>query len=307
MGAGDRPMRKDRDLKQLRKQITEAIAEASDYPSTPAQEGRLQDLSVAQAALDWALGERHARDFREQVETEARALVHHARAAASVVATPDAPAAVEAEDLEPWLPPSRNPFQRLIDKLDALDWRIKAQLTVAFALAIIVPFLFLRDEVLALGDWGYLGAFIINGLSSATIILPAPGALVIALMAEQFDPLLIGIASGLGGALGGMTSYIAGAINVGKGADSRWFRSVRWLMTHAGILILFLFSAIPFLPGDFASIIAGSVRYPVLRYLIVTSIGNIIKMTAVAYLGIEGIEWLQEQAQQIINDNPFMN
>jgi membrane protein YqaA with SNARE-associated domain len=194
--------------------------------------------------------------------------------------------------------------QGVVGRLEALDWRIKAQLTVAFAALVIIPFWIYRDKLYDMGEWGYAGAFVVNGLSNATIVLPAPGSIIIALMAERFNPLLIGVAAGIGGAIGGMTSYFAGAINTTP-SDGRLARFMRWVMLKAGIPVLFVFSAFPLLPGDIASIVAGGVRYPMVKYLIVTAAGNVVKMAAIAYAGLEGLQWVQQQASELIRTNPF--
>ncbi len=186
-----------------------------------------------------------------------------------------------------------NPISRLINRAEAIDWRYKAQLTVGFCLAIIIPFYLFRDQIVGLGDWGYLGAFIINGLSSATIILPAPGGVVIAIMAQDFNPFLIGIAAGLGGAIGGSTAYFAGAINTGKGRQSRLFRRFERLMRRFGGGIIFTFALIPVLPGDLASLIAGSVRYPLRKYFLYNGVASVIKMTVIAYIGADALARLE--------------
>ncbi len=194
-----------------------------------------------------------------------------------------------------------NPLSRLIRRADRIDWRYKAQLTVGFCLAIIIPVYLLRDRILSLGDWGYLGAFIINGLSSATIILPAPGGIVIAIMAQDFNPLLIGVASGLGGALGGSTAYIAGAINTGSARQSRWFLWIERLMRRFGGMIIFTFALIPILPGDLASLIAGGVRYPFRKYLLYNGAASMIKMTVIAYLGADALTRLESIISEWVN------
>jgi len=174
-----------------------------------------------------------------------------------------------------------------------MDWRYKAQLTVAFGLAIIVATYLLRGQIMALGHWGYLGAFVVNAISNATIILPAPGGAIIAIMAEGFNPLLIGVAAGLGGALGGATAYLAGVINGRAARRRRWFPWFQRVMGRFGGLIIFSFALIPILPGDFASLIAGAVRYPFPRYLLFNGMAKIVEMTTVAYLGSEFLTRLE--------------
>jgi uncharacterized membrane protein YdjX (TVP38/TMEM64 family) len=181
----------------------------------------------------------------------------------------------------------------LAQRIDHVDWRYKVQLTIGFCLVIILATYLLRERISALGDWGYLGAFIINGISNATIVLPAPGGAVIAIMAQDFNPLLIGIAAGLGGTLGGSTAYIAGLINSGSARNTTWFRWLRRLMGSIGGIVIFTFALIPILPGDFASLVAGAVRYRFHKYLLYNAVGSMIKMTVIAYLGADFLQRLE--------------
>ncbi len=208
-----------------------------------------------------------------------------------------APVDIEAESIEPVKeeqePKRGNILSRAIERADGIDWRYKAQLTIGFCIAIIVPIYVFRDSILEIGKWGYLGAFLINGLSNATIILPAPGGIVIAILAQEFNPLLIGIAAGVGGAIGGSTAYMAGAINTASARKSRWFKIMDWLMQRYGGLIILAAATLPFLPGDVASLMAGGVRYPLRKYFLLNGIGGVIKMTAIAYAGAEALTWLE--------------
>ncbi len=293
-------MRTDEEIRELRDRVQSQLWRLLNEPEVTPDDARVVRCQTTIDALDWALGS-HAlvrRESETDGDDDALRIFASGDLADGSLADLLAP-----EAAEPVLEERR---PGLIARLDALDWRIKAQLTIAFAAIVIVPFYVFRESLNNLGEWGYLGAFVVNGLSNATIVLPAPGTVIIALMAEQFDPLLIGIAAGVGGTLGGMTSYLAGAINT-TSEHGRLSRSMRWVMQRAGIPVLFFFSAIPLLPGDVASIVAGGVRYPIKKYLFVTGLGNIVKMSVIAYVGIEGLNWLQDQATDLVRNNPFTN
>jgi hypothetical protein len=83
-------------------------------------------------------------------------------------------------------------------------------LILATVLIIVASMLFVPGTV-DLGNWGYPGAFVINALSTATLLLPAPGIALIVSMANELNPIGLGVASGLGGAIGSLTAYWAGA------------------------------------------------------------------------------------------------
>ena len=164
-----------------------------------------------------------------------------------------------------------------------LTLRHKLAAFVWFSLIMIVGMVLLRDQMLKMGDWGYLGAFIINGVSSATIVLPAPGGAVVMLMARDYNLLLLGIASGLGGAVGSLTAYWVGAQSRSALEERRIYRASSRVFNRAGHLILLIGTSIPFIPMDFASMVAGATRYPMRKYMVYLSMGSIVKMTLSLY------------------------
>lgn len=191
-------------------------------------------------------------------------------------------------------------WRRLGQRLDRISGRYKIVVTVGFCLAVVALTYVLEDRIAALGNWGYLGAFLINGISNATIVLPAPGGAIIAIMARDFNPLLIGVAAGAGGALGGSTAYLAGTAATHDMRRSHWFRRLHGFMARFGGLVIFFFSLIPFMPGDLASIVAGSVRYPFKKYLAINALGNICKMIAIAYLGGDLLVWAERLLTSLV-------
>ena len=83
-------------------------------------------------------------------------------------------------------------------------------LAVAFVIAITACIFVFRDQVERLETYGYLGAFLISLITSATIILPVPGIVLIAALGAVYNPVLIGLVAGTGSALGEITGYMAG-------------------------------------------------------------------------------------------------
>ena len=137
-----------------------------------------------------------------------------------------------------------------------------------------------------LREWAYLGAFVISLVSSATVILPAPGAAAIMLMARDFDPLILGVVSGIGTGLGGITAYILGvATRDAIGQNRLTALMTRLFDSRFGPVLIFLFNLIPFMPGDAVSAIAGAIRYPLLRYLAYMTTASVLKMIGLSLLG----------------------
>ena len=305
-------MRSPEEVDRIRKQLQQLLEEAASLPD---MDSRAQDdvayLNNVIETMDWMLGDCSTEELLGQCLMQLKSAgiglsqasapsfsrdqwhPYSAKEPADFLWAASEPAASE-EVRPPGL------FGRLFDRLNAVDWRYKAQATLLFALAITIPFYLLRDEILALGDWGYLGAFLVNGLSSASIILPAPGGVLIAIMGQDFNPFLIGIAAGIGGSLGGATAYVLGAATTQKVQKGRWFPWIARRFHRFGAIIVFLFAMTPFLPGDFASLIAGAVRYPLLKYFLYNGIGSIIKMTAIAYMGAELLDMGERIVDRII-------
>ena len=80
-------------------------------------------------------------------------------------------------------------------------------ISTALLLVITATLLPYIDDI---GVWGYVAAFVVTGLSSATVVMPSPGFAAVLLMAKDLNWLLLGISAGIGGALGEMTAYYIG-------------------------------------------------------------------------------------------------
>ncbi len=150
--------------------------------------------------------------------------------------------------------------------------------------------------VARLGHWGYIGAFIVSLIASATIVLPAPGLAIIIAMSPSLDPFALGIVAGVGSAIGELTGYAAGAGGSALIPPARQaqFERVRHLTQRYGVLILALLAALPFPLFDFAGIVAGAMRMRVTRFLVAVAIGKSIKYIILILLGAGSLQWLQQ-------------
>ncbi len=151
----------------------------------------------------------------------------------------------------------------------------------------LLPFI---DDI---GVWGYLGAFVVTALSSATVVMPSPGFAAVLVMAKDLNWLLLGISAGLGGALGEVTAYYVGT----QGTETlEGHKSHEWFqrgMNRFGGLIIFLSALIPLIPVDAAGLIAGAVRYPVVRFLVYLAIGKVLMTTTLMFLAFKAFEWAE--------------
>jgi membrane protein YqaA with SNARE-associated domain len=129
---------------------------------------------------------------------------------------------------------------------------------------------------------GLVLLFGLSALSTATLILPAPGLVLTAMAGAAGEPLVVGLVAGLGQAVGELTGYAAGSsgrtlLPSSAAAD----RIIDWLRRWGGAMI-FVLALVPNPVFDVAGIAAGGVRMPVWHYLGAAAAGKIIKNWIVA-------------------------
>jgi uncharacterized membrane protein YdjX (TVP38/TMEM64 family) len=162
------------------------------------------------------------------------------------------------------------------------------------ALGISAFILIERDQISSLGRYGYPGVFLFSMASSATIFLPAPGIAVVFATGSVLNPILVGIAAGLGDAIGELTGYLAGASGRAIIEDRERYQRLVEKMRRYGLFIVFFLSAVPNPTFDLAGIAAGALRFPVSRFLLACWLGKTVKATAVALLGAGSLGLLSQ-------------
>ena len=129
-----------------------------------------------------------------------------------------------------------NNEQAEVEERGGLRGKVIPVLTILLVLTITVILFLFQDRIAKLGNYGYLGAFLINLVSNATIILPLPGFLLIFALGTAFNPVLVGLASTAGGAIGEMTGYMLGYGGRGVVQNRRLYdRAAKWLGKWGGV------------------------------------------------------------------------
>ena len=169
-------------------------------------------------------------------------------------------------------------------------------LALIFVIGITVYILFLpKDQAEKFASFGYFGIFIISIIANATVIIPAPGLLFVFSMGAKFNPLLIGLAAGLGATIGELSGYLAGFSGQAIIENQKGYqRVVRWMQKNGPLTI----SILAFIPNplfDLAGMISGAFRMPVAKFMFFAMIGKILKMIIFAYAGagILDAPWLK--------------
>ncbi len=168
-----------------------------------------------------------------------------------------------------------------VEKRAGLRGKVIPLLMLLVVIAIMVALFVYRDRVAELGSYGYLGAFLVCLVSNASVILPVPGILLFFPLVTTFNPVLLGLAGATGGAIGEITGYMAGYSGRRMIQDSRIYHRMEGWMKRWGIWAIFVFAVVPFLPVDIAGLVAGALRFPMWKFLLVVWVGKSLK-----YIGL---------------------
>jgi membrane protein YqaA with SNARE-associated domain len=167
-------------------------------------------------------------------------------------------------------------------------------LVVLMVLGLSVAIFSFRDQFAELAAVGYAGIFLVSLLGNATVILPAPSLALVFAMGSALPPLLVGLAAGAGEALGELTGYAAGYAGRAIVEDQKGYqRMAAWMQVRGGITV-FILSMIPNPFFDLAGISAGTLRYPVSRFLLFCWLGKTIKTTVVAWAGSQSADFVKQ-------------
>ena len=148
---------------------------------------------------------------------------------------------------------------------------------------------------LELQNVGYAGVLAVNVIGSASVIVPVPGLAVVCGASPGdvgLNPILLGLAGGFGSTVGELSGYLAGYGGNQFVQRSRYYERFRQMVIKNGGLALFVLSVIPNPVFDIAGIAAGSLRYPLRKFLCYVLAGKVIKFVVVAYACRQGIDWI---------------
>jgi uncharacterized membrane protein YdjX (TVP38/TMEM64 family) len=161
-------------------------------------------------------------------------------------------------------------------------------ITLIVVIAISILIFSIRDQAKELAKFGYPGIFLLAMLSNGTVFLPAPGILIVFAMGAVFNPFLVALAAGAGGALGELTGYLAGFSGQAVVEKIHIYNSImQWMQTHKRWTSLFIL-IIAMIPNpffDLAGIAAGTLKISLWQFFLISWIGITIKMLLFAYAG----------------------
>ena len=140
-------------------------------------------------------------------------------------------------------------------------------------------------------SYGYAGIFFVSLLGSMTIMLPLPGDAVMAVAPaimglSGVELFWLSLVASIGAALGELTSFFVGywgrAVIIRK--HQKGYDRVKSHMNKYGGPAIILFALTP-LPFDLIGIVAGSLRFPLGKFLFYCWVGRMIRSLLIVFLG----------------------
>jgi len=172
-----------------------------------------------------------------------------------------------------------------------MNWLKRNYLSILSIIAIVVIALIiylLGNRLKALGNLGYLGAFLISLICSLTIILPVPSLIVLIALASVFNPVLIAVAGSTGGTLGETTGYVLGYSGRHLLSGNRAYLRAEGWMKRWGVWAIMLFAFAPILPADVAGIASGALRFPLWKFWAACWVGKTVKYVLIILASVWG-------------------
>jgi len=163
--------------------------------------------------------------------------------------------------------------------------RVRPALVLLAVLVLSVVLVFVPINYKALGDYGYLGVFLVTLLATGAIVLPVPYLAVIVVAGTFLNPVGVALVAGVAAALGELTGYLVGYTGRSLLPKNRWYTLVERGVTRFGGPVIFVAAAVPNPFFDAVGIIAGATRMPIWLFLIACFLGKAIRFWLIASLG----------------------
>lgn len=172
-------------------------------------------------------------------------------------------------------------------------------LAIVISIAVIALTSRFKDALIAFGQLGLVGLFVLSVLGNATVLVPAPVFVVACAAGPIYGALATGLVAGFGAAVGEMTAYMAGYGGTAVLPQGKWYQRLHLLMDRFGPLVIFIMAVLPNPFFDVGGLIAGVLKMRPLVFLLATAAGKALRLTLIAYACTGGLPWLA----QFLNPN----
>lgn len=155
---------------------------------------------------------------------------------------------------------------------------------LSLVLMLTIGFVF-RKKMHHLKKYGILGIFLMTLVGNTSIMSPV-GPVVSVLGGRIYPPWLVGIVAATGSVLGEILTYnIGGIAEETNLTEKKWYDTVKEFMEKNGFPTIVIVTSIPNPFVNFSAVAAGSIGYPLLKFLAASWLGNWIQFTICASLG----------------------
>ena len=145
---------------------------------------------------------------------------------------------------------------------------------------------------LNVGTVGYTSIFFLSFIAAALIFLPVSAlAAVCVAVAVDLNPFMVAVVAASAESIGELTGYLAGMGGKSFFEHKRFYLRFKNLFEKYSFLCLLIGSAIPNPLFDVLGIAAGSILYPVRKFLLLVFIGKTLKFTWVGLSCYYGATW----------------
>lgn len=172
------------------------------------------------------------------------------------------------------------------------DERVLKPLSIVLVLTLIITTVLLRDQLPHYQSIGYLGVFVLSFVGSASILVPVPGIAAVCAGPGLLGlfPLWVALLASVAEALGELSGYMIGFSGRGFAENNRFYPRIERWMQRRGWIALALASSVPNPMFDLIGIAAGTLKYPIWRFLVAVWTGKLVKSLTIAYACFYGIE-----------------
>ena len=139
---------------------------------------------------------------------------------------------------------------------------------------------------------GYTSIFFLAFIGAALIFLPVSAlAAVCVAVAVDLNPFMVAVVAASAESIGELTGYLAGMGGKAIFDRNRFYLRFKNLFSRYAAFTLLFGSAIPNPLFDVMGVAAGSILYPVKRFLLLVFIGKVVKFTWVGLGCYYGATW----------------
>jgi uncharacterized membrane protein YdjX (TVP38/TMEM64 family) len=168
--------------------------------------------------------------------------------------------------------------------------RVLPILGLSLAITVSVLVILHREQIAALGVFGYPSVFLTSIILNSTVLNPIPMGWIYFSLGTIFHPVPLALVGGAGAAIGELTSYMTGRSGriLLEGKKWKFYAKVEKWLARWGVIVIFGLNLQPVIPFDVAGLAAGSARFPLWKYYLAAMAGRSLAYGIIAYLGYRG-------------------